>query len=146
MIPPFEDSGNLPPGIHWALWPEIQVRFGSTRHRRRLLRGLYSGATSLKQAHCSTLWIDGSFVAAKERPSDFDACWDTTGVDPDLLDPVILDVDYPRYSQKVKFGGEFLPNVSVGGKPPLFLDFFQEDKETGLAKGIVALDLRRFRP
>ncbi len=37
MIPPFEKSGLLPPGIHWVEWDEFAAAFGSTPRRRKLL-------------------------------------------------------------------------------------------------------------
>jgi len=90
------------------------------------------------------VWIDGSFVTEKEAPNDFDACWEINGVDVALLDPVILDVNPPRFAQHVKYGGDILPNVNVGNIGSLFVEFFQIDKDTGDPKGIIELDLRRF--
>jgi len=71
-------------------------------------------------------------------------CWDITNVDPEHLDPVLLDFSIRRAAQKAKFGGEFFPaQLPEGISGRTFLDFFQVDKETGARKGIVALDLRR---
>ena len=92
------------------------------------------------------MYIDGSFVTAKEKPNDFDACWEPTGVDPNLLDPVLLDFNNRRLAQKLKYGGELFPATSKAEATPpyrTFLDFFQRDKATGKPKGIIALDLRR---
>ena len=36
MIPPFEDSGYLPPGIHRATLAEIEKRFGQSSELRRV--------------------------------------------------------------------------------------------------------------
>ena len=78
-------------------------------------------------------------------PNDFDACWDIEGVDPDLLDPVLLTFDDSRAAQKAKYLGELFPaQLSEGGSGGSFLEFFQIDKETGNPKGIITLDLRRF--
>lgn len=78
-------------------------------------------------------------------PNDFDALWDVTHVDLALLlqsEPCFGDFSNGRAAQKAKYCGEFFPanfhEPSFGG---LFLDFFQLDKETGLPKGIVAIDL-----
>ena len=100
--------------------------------------------TDLKAAGCRRAWIDGSFVTETEVPNDFDACWDINGVAVPLLDPVILDVSPPRLAQRVKYGGDILPNVSVGATGQLFVEFFQVDKDTGNPKGIIEIDLRRF--
>jgi hypothetical protein len=144
MIPAFEDDGNLPRGIHWAMWSEIHDRFGTNEHRRSLLAGLKRALLSLKMAGCQTAYIDGSFVTNTEVPGDFDACWDPTGVDPHSLDPVLLTFDPGRATQKMKYLGELFPTTArSGNQGPIFLDFFQSDKDTGKPKGIIAIDLRR---
>lgn len=90
-------------------------------------------------------YIDGSFVTAKVVPADYDACWEITNVDPTRLDPVLLTFDPGRAIQKAKYFGELFPaSATEAGSGRTFLDFQQIDKETGDAKGIVALDLRRF--
>lgn len=141
-VPPFADSGNLPEGIHEASWDEIIDRFGTNPRRRELLDGLRRALDSLRSAGCRRAYLDGSFVTAKEEPGDFDACWEAVGVDPDLLDPVLLTFADRRAAQKARFGGELFPAES-GADPhgTRFLDYFQQDKLTGERKGIVALDL-----
>lgn len=144
MIPKFDEAGNLPPGIHWASWREFEKRFGVNRRRRKLLKGLQLALTSLRAAGCRVVYVDGSFITAKELPNDFDACWSVEGVNPDLLDPVLLDFSDERATQKAKFGGELFPAELIegaSGKP--FLDFFQLDGRTGKPKGIVGLRLKR---
>jgi len=142
MIPELDSDGLLPPGIHWANWDEFEARFGRNPWRRALMDGLRSALESLKDAGCRTAYIDGSFVTGKEIPNDFDACWEEEGVDPDLLDPALLIFDPGRATQKGKFLGELFPASFVSGENGLsFLEFFQTDRSTGKAKGIVALDL-----
>jgi hypothetical protein len=51
------------------------------------------------------VYVNGSFATAKERPGDFDACWEITGVDPALLDPVLLTFADRRAAQKARFSG-----------------------------------------
>lgn len=147
MIPEFDALGRLPPGVHTAAWSEIAARFGGSAWRGRLLVGLRGALLSLKAAGCAIAYIDGSFVTAKEAPGDFDACWDEVGVDPDLLDPVLLDFANKRAAQKAKFGGELFPATGpadVAGNS--FLQFFQVDKATGDQKGIIAIDLKVWQP
>ncbi len=148
MIPDFDSDGNLPPGIHWATWKEFDDHFGTTAHRRRLLGGLRLALNVLQSVGCTTVYIDGSFVTSKQAPNDFDACWDTEGVDIDLLfkvEPFLLIFPEGRIIQKAKYFGEFFPTDSIeGGSGRTFLNFFQIDKETGYQKGIIGLDLRRF--
>ena len=142
MIPSFDASGNLPPGIHDATWEELTERFGQSSTRQQLLAGLRQALESLRGAGCRRVYIDGSFVSAKETPQDFDACWEVSNVDPTLLDPVLLDFSDARRAQKERFGGELFPAEApadpVGTR---FLDYFRQDKDTGAPKGIVALDL-----
>lgn len=147
MVPPFTPSGNLPPGIHWATWDEFAERFGTTPYRRRLVEGLRDALRSLAVAGCRTAYIDGSFVTVKEMPGDFDGCWDPEGVDGGLLDPVLLDFSNRRAAQKTKYGGELFPSVALADPAGnTFLEFFQIDKMTGEAKGIVAIDLQKVSP
>ncbi len=142
MIPTHDTSGNLPPGIHEADWRELEIAFGGSARRVALLAGLREALTSLRRAGCSTAYIDGSFVAAKQAPADFDACWDPKGVDLDALDPVLLDFSADRLAQKQRYGGELFPaDAAAEPKGTLFIDFFQLDRHTGAPKGIVKIDL-----
>lgn len=140
MLPPFEDSGNLPKGLHWVTWAELVERFGSTPHRRRLLAGLLRALRNLRAAGCRIAYVDGSFVTAAEHPRDFDACWDTSGVDLTKIDPVLKEFGHGRATQKMKYLGELFPaRMPADHVGNAFLDFFQVDKSTGDSKGIVAL-------
>jgi hypothetical protein len=143
MIPTLRPDGNLPNGVHWATWQEINDRFGGTVRRRYLLAGLKRALDALREAGCTTVYLDGSFVAAKQQPADFDACWDPTGVDLGQLDPTLFDFEAGRRAQKRKYGGELFPATAVADTAgATFLDFFQTDRETGVPKGIIAIDLR----
>ena len=147
MLPSFQNDGSLPAGIHWASWSEIESRFGQTAHRRQLLKGLRDAVDQLRLAGCKAAYLDGSFVTAKALPGDFDACWDIFDVDPDMLDPVFFDFENQRAAQKARFGGEFFPaQLPEGESGKTFLEFFQTDKEMGSAKGIVAVDLKGWKP
>lgn len=142
MIPAFDPiTGNLPPGEHRATWEEIVARYGDTARRTELLAGLRAALDSLKAAGCRTVYLDGSFVTAKQWPGDFDGCWDTEGVDFDLLDPVLLTFDRGRATQKKKYLGElFLADSQADGIGTLFREFFQTDQD-GNPKGIIMIDL-----
>ena len=142
-IPDFDvATGNLPAGIHVATWEEVEAAFGSSARRQRLLAGLLRAMQALRAAGCTRAYIDGSFATAKDAPGDFDACWEAQGVDPNSLDPVLLDFSNRRAAQKAKYGGElFIANQAAVPAGTAFLDFFQRDKSTGDAKGIVAIDL-----
>lgn len=142
MIPSFDESGNLPSGIHSATWDEIVERYATNEHRGRLLDGLREAIGSLRAAGCRRVYLDGSFVTDKAMPGDFDACWEAAGVDPALLDPVLLDFSDRRAAQKARFGGEIFPAQAAaepGGTS--YLDFFQRDGCTGRLKGIIAISI-----
>jgi hypothetical protein len=142
MLPLLGRDGNLRPGIHPAAWAEISQRFGGTPHRRRLLAGLAAAARDLRKAGCRILYLDGSYVTAKRIPGDYDACWNMDGVDPDALDPVLLQFDNRRAAMRRKYRGDLFPAQFIErGSGLTFLEFFQLDKDTGKPKGIVALDL-----
>lgn len=143
MLPAFERSGNLPPGIHRVSWAQLAERFGETAYRRKLLAGLQAALQGLRAAGCSTAYVDGSFVTVKQTPADFDGCWEPAGVDPTLVDPVLLDFSAGRAVQKAKYGGELFPaQMREGASGRSFLEFFQIDGRTGRPKGIVCLELR----
>ena len=110
-----------------------------------LLSGLEAAIVSLRDAGCKRLYVDGSFVTTKVVPNDYDVAWEPAGVDLQrlkLIEPVFFDFRNFRAAQKAKYFGEFFPS-SAAADPVgnTFLEFFQIDKNTGSAKGIVALDL-----
>lgn len=135
----------MPPGRHPANWPEFSARFGATARRQILLIGLRQALLDLQAAGCQTVYVDGSFVTSKSEPGDFDACWDIAGVDPSRLDPTLLTFDNGRAAQKARYGGELFPaQLPEGLSGQTFLSFFQTDRNTGLPKGIIVLNLQRF--
>ena len=146
MIPPFEPDGNLPAGIHRAGWAETNKRFGTDSHRKRLLGGLHAVLKVLSAAGCTTAYLDGSFVTTKTVPSDYDGAWEMRGVNLQLLrnlEPLLFEFSNGRAGQKAKYFGEMFPaEYGESGSGMTFLDFFQQDKDTGQLKGIVAIDLR----
>ena len=146
VLPTFQDDGNLPPGIHPAYWVEFRTRYGGNGHRKRLLSGLLKALKALRSAGCTLVFLDGSFVSAKPIPNDYDGAWSIAGVDLLRLrdsEPVFFDFRSHRAAQKAKFLGELFPaemQEGASGKP--FLSFFQIDKDSGAAKGVVSIDLR----
>lgn len=139
MLPPFDpDTGRLPEGEHVATWDEVLDRLGWNQCRRRLLDGLAEAIGLLAEAGCRQIWLNGSFVTAKDEPGDFDACWDTDGVDLDMLDPVLLDLSNARAAQKARFGGELFPNVVESGSGLVFAEFFKVERDTS-RKGIILI-------
>jgi hypothetical protein len=142
MIPAFTPDGLLPPGVHQATWGEVVTRFGTNKHRKRLLKGLELALRHLRIAGCRRAYIDGSFVTQKERPGDYDVCYDPSGMDPMLLDPVFFDFSANRAGQRAKYLGEFFPAFNPAAAGYNYFQFFQQDSESGTDKGIVAIDPR----
>jgi hypothetical protein len=73
MIPPCNDDGYLPPGIHPASLEEIAVRFGQESELRQVqmesLRWLVDLA---RRAGVLRIVVNGSFVTDKLEPNDVD--------------------------------------------------------------------------
>ena len=84
--------------------------------------------------------LDGSFVSAKALPADYDAAWETAGVDPDRLDPVLLDFDNRRAAMKAKYLGDLFPASAFAAPGVVYRDFFGTDRN-GVDKGVVLIDL-----
>lgn len=143
MIPGFDaDSDNLPVGEHAATWQDMLDRFGHTPWRRNLLEGMLLALRLLKQAGCLRVYVDGSFVTAKEVPGDYDGCWSAEGVDFDVLDERLLMFDRGRATQKAAFKGEwFIADSRADPQGTLFLDFFKSDRD-GRRKGVITIDLK----
>lgn len=143
MIPDFIDINSpwrvLPYGIHDATMNEVEERYAITEHRKLLFDGFQKGAEYLWRAGCRVIFLDGSFITEKEKPNDFDVCWDPTGVSPRQLNPVFFDFSNKRAAQKKQFKGEFFPSTAKADSTSFFIDFFQIDKYTGTAKGIVRI-------
>lgn len=136
------DDSYLPAGIHDADWAEVLVRFGFSYKRQQLLPGLRAACLAFRAAGVAYLYLDGSFVSDKKNPGDWDACFPIQGVDPSLLDPVLLDYTNERRAQKAKYKGETFPaDASSGSLGPPYLQFFQKNKKTGSPKGIVRIVL-----
>ena len=73
MIPPFDDDGYLPPGLHTATLDEIEARFGRESELRQVqiesLRWLLDPA---RRAGVLRIVINGSFTTAVLEPNDVD--------------------------------------------------------------------------
>lgn len=143
MIPDSVDIGGpwkiLPPGVHIATLKEIEARFAISEHRKRLFSGFRSGVMALRRAGCRRIYLDGSFVTEKPIPGDYDVCWDSVGVNTAKLEPALLDFSNKRKKQKACFHGEFFPADYLADGKHFFLDYFQIDKYTGNAKGIICI-------
>ena len=145
MIPDLVDIGGpwkvLPEGIHDSTLKELETVFANNPRRKELFEGLKKVIKSFSEAGCKILYIDGSYVTEKENPGDYDLCWESANVDLKKLDPVLLDFTNKRAAQKQKYLGECFPANVEAGLGKFFIDFFQTDRFTGKAKGIIRLKI-----
>jgi hypothetical protein len=73
MIPPFDENGYLPPGIHSATMDEIEARFGSlTEVRRAQMDSLRWLVDLARRAGAARLVVNGSFATDVNEPNDVD--------------------------------------------------------------------------
>lgn len=73
MIPPFEDNGYLPPGIHPATLEEVEARFGCDSDLRRAqFQSLRWLVEIVRRAGIARVILNGSFVTDAIEPIDVD--------------------------------------------------------------------------
>jgi len=72
--PNFNDSGDLPPGIHRATLNEVIEHFGKGAPQRRAVarRLAHIYTLAAQTGHLARFIIFGSFVTAKANPGDVD--------------------------------------------------------------------------
>ena len=74
MLPPLDENGDLPAGIHHATWAEITGRFGSTTETRvhALARLLHLHELAVRTGKLKRFCVFGSFVTSATDPHDVD--------------------------------------------------------------------------
>jgi hypothetical protein len=73
MIPPFDDSGFLPPGVHPATLTEIESRFGRESELRRAQMESVRWMVDLAiRSGVRRIILNGSFVTDIMEPNDVD--------------------------------------------------------------------------
>ena len=73
MIPPFNESGCLPPGLHGAALGEIEGRFGRQSELRRVQMESVRWMVDLAvRAGVQRIVLNGSFVTDIIEPNDVD--------------------------------------------------------------------------
>lgn len=135
-------GGKLPPGEHPVAWSDLIAAFGQGSVKRKLAtEGLRRFGLMLRAAGGKWLFVDGSFATGRERPSDWDGCFVSTGIDWKVVDSRLVDIKSNRDSLKADFRCDIFAAETIDGrtgKP--FRDFFQQER-TGKPKGILVLDL-----
>lgn len=129
MIPPFDDSGFLPPGIHEATMAEIEGRFGrESELRRAQMESLRWMVDLAVRAGVLRIVLNGSFVSDIMEPNDVDCA-------------LLLAADYPRdtaASDELIKGLPFLEILRVDEQEfdRLVDRFFATDRH-GIGKGMI---------
>ncbi len=89
MLPPFDDFGNLPAGIHRCLKDELASRFGfGSEERAAQIDELLQFIEAARKAGVRRIMVNGSFVTGKLAPNDVDVVF--------LPGP-----DYPRQDSRL---------------------------------------------
>jgi hypothetical protein len=73
MIPPFNDLGYLPPGVHPATLEEVDARFGAQSEIRRVqMESVREMVDLAARARVKRIVLNGSFVTDTIEPVDVD--------------------------------------------------------------------------
>jgi hypothetical protein len=73
VIPPYDESGCLPPGLHGAALAEIEARFGRQSELRRVQMESVRWMVDLAvRAGVQRIVLNGSFVTDIMEPNDVD--------------------------------------------------------------------------
>ncbi len=132
MIPPFDDAGDLPPGLHTATWAEFRARFCrfvQSDRRLQLCQRLEQLVSDARASGIVTrVLVGGSMVRAIAEPNDFDcivvlhAATQYNTLRPDQLK--IADARNAR--------GEYMGDIFVAREGQstlsLYIDFFSHDR------------------
>ncbi|MFO0810465.1 MAG: hypothetical protein U0746_17710 [Gemmataceae bacterium] len=101
MLPPFDDVGNLPPGIHRCSAAELAARFGSgTDERETEIQELLQFMDAARAVGVRRLMVNGSFTTGKLAPNDVDVV-------------ILPGPDYPRQGQPLDADEAVWPFLQV---------------------------------
>ncbi len=143
------NTGLLEPGEHKVTLKELEEKFSFSDKRKRLIGKLKDIINVLKQINCERIYVDGSFATEKIEPGDIDVCWELSN-DPQMriqqlndlrnIEPLFLLTD--RKKLESKYNADIFPaNIRENSSGLLFKDFFQNDKDTNMPKGILLIEL-----
>lgn len=101
MLPPLNDHGYLPAGIHLADLAEVVETFGSGSPEREVeTQELIDFVNWARQADITRLLVNGSYVTAKIAPNDVDVV-------------ILPDKDYPSGESSVSHNASRWPFLQV---------------------------------
>jgi hypothetical protein len=131
LIPPFDERGQLPPGIHPTTLAEVLEHFGvGSESREACAQSLQWLAPICRLAGIERLLINGSFVSSRAEPGDVD-CVLVAGED------FMAESDAAR---AIRIGLPYLSLQVVASAEEFefFVDLFSTDR-SGSAKGLVEI-------
>lgn len=144
MIPPLDDRGLLPEGIHTGTWTDVQTMFATNDARRALIGGAKSfSQLRLAPLHPSGLFLAGSTFSDKPHPPDIEA---TIKVDPAALAPeqilLVMQLQAQHFEIKEHTKVDFYVTLDYPGQND-FSQFFQYvGEKTAAMKGLHEKDKR----
>ena len=139
VLRPNSTIGVLPRGLHHVSLREFRDTFAFNEHRAWLFDGFLLACRALREAGCGRIYVGGSFVTSKERPGDYDACWEPAGVLPSL-DPVLYDENL-ALERRQTYRGDLLIGGAHDGPAGENFRFLSRDKVTHEERGMVGLKL-----
>lgn len=144
MIPPFDDTGDLPPGLHTSTWEEFRARFCRFVQSDRRLTLCQHLEQLMADARGSSIvtrvLIGGSMVRGTAEPNDFDcivvlhATTQYTTLRPDQLQIADARIARSRYFGDIFVAREGQSTLS------LYIDFFSRNRD-GKIIGMVEVTL-----
>jgi hypothetical protein len=131
VIPPFDESGFLPPGVHPATLDEVQARFGRQSELRRVQIESVRWMVELAvRAGVQRIVLNGSFVTDIMEPNDVDCVLLIgRGFPADLNAEAELNASLPFLELKLVGQADFDDYVNVT---------FGTDR-TGVPKGMIEI-------
>jgi hypothetical protein len=142
MIPELNEQGLLPPGIHICTLEEFESSYVYNVRRREIFQGLLLLIKDLKTISSPAIYLDGSYVTAKALPNDIDVCWDEGSGTRYAYELKNMPVLFNRNEAKKRYKADVFPaKIVENDSKKMFVDFFQEDKDTGIKKGILKIEL-----
>jgi hypothetical protein len=133
VIPPFNELGCLPSGVHIATLAEIDVRFGRESELRRVQMESVEWMVELAlRAGVQRIVLNGSFVTNTMEPNDVDCV-------------LLLAEDYPRDTEASEELIEGLPFLEISRVDEQEFDrlvhrFFATDR-LGAMKGVIEVSI-----
>lgn len=144
MIPPLDNRGLLPEGIHDATLIEIKDRFAISSHRLGLFNNLAWFLSKEINDNTMPVHIAGSYLSDKEKPNDIEIA---IPLDLTLLKTSngqrIFKLMEKHDSFKIDYSIDFYAFCDIDGNPYNFVRFFQYvGTKTALSKGLDEKDKR----